>query len=89
MKPRHVAALALIGWYLMVPPGYSRTPDEPDTEAPLRKWHIIRTFDSAADCEIAQAKLEKEWAKRNMTKPAVFLGFGDCIASGDPRLKGN
>jgi hypothetical protein len=39
MKPRHAAALALVGWYLMTPPntGYD-PPRSRDDGAPLSKW---------------------------------------------------
>jgi hypothetical protein len=47
----------LVGWYLMLPPSYSHIPDEPDTEAPLRKWHIIGSFHSAAEYEITTVDL--------------------------------
>jgi hypothetical protein len=49
MNLRHAAALALLGWYLMVAPlADSRTVD---LDAPLTKWDIFRSFDSAAQCE--------------------------------------
>jgi hypothetical protein len=48
MKLGHTAALALAGWYLMVPP---RVSDWPvlvyDTSAPLSKWHQGGSFDTA------------------------------------------
>jgi hypothetical protein len=38
MKPCHAAALALIGWYLMLPPLLSRHPLIFETHAPLSRW---------------------------------------------------
>lgn len=56
MKPRPVAALALVGWYLMVPP--FRTCSEcsryfqPDPlNAPFDKWEIVDSFDTVAECK--------------------------------------
>jgi hypothetical protein len=48
MKPRHAVALALIGWYLMTPPiiGVVVT-----AHAPLRQWRIVKSYDSAGECE--------------------------------------
>ena len=92
MKLHHAGALALVGWYLMLPPSHSHIPDEPDTGAPLRKWHIIgSSFDSAAECEIAKVDLEKKLEQHlgkqgNMTK-LMFLDHGACVATDDPRLK--
>jgi hypothetical protein len=44
MNPRHAAALALVGWYLMVPPMYQH--HEIDDKAPLSQWRIIQSFDT-------------------------------------------
>src|SRR5258708_29897532 len=48
MKSHHAAALALVGWYLMVPPlgdGLKH-----NDNAPLRLWKIEESFDTAAEC---------------------------------------
>jgi hypothetical protein len=96
---RHAAALALVGWYLMVPPGERCL--EP-SEQPLSKWSTFESFDTAAECRAFQAitikttknldcssarkATRKEWVKNQMRWAAMF---GECIASDDPRLKGN
>jgi hypothetical protein len=54
-----VAALALIGWYFMVPPilhdhlgPHGRDAlSLPDSDAPLSKWSIFGSFDTAAECD--------------------------------------
>jgi hypothetical protein len=43
MRKWHAAGLALVGWYLMVPP------HEP--LQPLSKWEVIRSYDSADQCQ--------------------------------------
>ena len=50
MKPRHAATLALVGWYLMVPP---HDPDgqHANPKGPLSQWHILASFDSADECQ--------------------------------------
>jgi hypothetical protein len=54
MKPRHTAALALVGWYLMIPPVIDlkhKRRYEADTDAPLSKWKQSGSYDSADACE--------------------------------------
>jgi hypothetical protein len=38
MRPRHAAALALVGWCLLTPPEMSNY--GPNTHAPISRWHI-------------------------------------------------
>jgi hypothetical protein len=55
MKPCHIAAFALVGWYLMVPPdnfdGLSLTGDYPEFHLPIAKWEIDESYDTAAECK--------------------------------------
>jgi hypothetical protein len=80
MMPGHAAALALVGWYLLLQP--------PDlaavhrTDAPLSRWLQIGTYNSVKECNKNRSALKPEtedgrWA----VKQAV------CIATDDPRLK--
>ena len=48
MKPRHAAALALVGWYLVLPPkeGLIVKP-----AAPMRDWKIEQSFKTIRECE--------------------------------------
>ena len=78
MKLRHTAvALALLGWYLMMPPqtrfwwiGGQRS----DTAAPLNRWTNQQSFDRAEKCETARLATQVQAG-------AV------CVATDDPRLK--
>ena len=45
MTLHHAAALALVGWYLMVP--------GENANNPLSKWSIYRSYATAAECQIA------------------------------------
>jgi hypothetical protein len=118
MNPRHAAALALVGWYLIRPPG----PDngEPDFEAPLSRWTYSGSFDSANECErerdsridsgerntheikgtvdalarqqgvVSEDRLKslrEEFGKAQTLW--VQYSASQCIATDDPRLKGN
>ncbi len=99
MNIRHVAALALAGWYLMVPPAFPTSPKPNadvhfDDSAPLSKWDIWGSYDSAKECmatrvgnlmTIPQAILKS----KNPNVKAYFSQntLAQCIASDDPRLK--
>jgi hypothetical protein len=57
MKLHRFAALAFVGWYLMLPPlrieGPTSDPNTPvrvDTNAPLSQWRIIAGFETAKEC---------------------------------------
>jgi hypothetical protein len=87
MKFHHAAALALMVWYLIVPP--AKSTGEPDLQAPLSKWETDGSYDTAQAC-----------AKRYQADVQRALTFGHkighdvssriqaekCIASDDPRL---
>ena len=84
---RHAAALALIGWYLLVPPqtrfwwiGQQRY----DDAAPLSNWTIERSFDKADACEAARLAPQQQAGD-----PASRMAHAVCVATDDPRLKGN
>jgi hypothetical protein len=50
MKPRHAAALALVGWYLMVP--FPDAPGQtPNFRATLSQWNQMGAFDTAVACD--------------------------------------
>ncbi len=85
MNPRHAAALALVGWYLMMPP---QPPSNgmSDPATPLSVWHVIRSFDDAPDCErVRSATIQGSRAEIQHQVSLNLL----CIATDDPRLKGN
>ncbi len=69
MKPLHAAAVALIGWYLLIPPVFSPMGGNPrssnDLAAPLNRWDIWgRPFDSAASCTKEKERLRTEAPRR-------------------------
>jgi len=94
MNPRHAAALALVGWYLMEPPFGKYGPNE---MAPLSQWAHPYTFDSARDCESAlaaahvgeasgMAAIEVEYGLQDTKMPLLTIDW-KCVATDDPRLK--
>ena len=83
MKPRHAAALALVGWYLMMPPLGSD--GRPDDSAPLPQWKIRGSFDTAAGCADALAEqLGRDFPE--MVRQAIHASR--CVSIDDPRLEG-
>jgi hypothetical protein len=56
MNLRHAAALALTGWYLIVPPpvGTREGAITPDIKAPISQWVQMGQYDNADDCATAQ-----------------------------------
>lgn len=90
MKPHHAAALALVGWYLMIPPSSTLPPGVAYKE-PLRNWKIVRGFDTADDCDdFLSTFFEQAREKQglNILEPAYRdYMFAECVASDDPRLQ--
>jgi len=68
MKPRHAVALALVGWYLMVPP--SKNANQIDPSVPLPKWVVLRAFDTADACNEAQDQLRYRVSRLNLQFPS-------------------
>jgi hypothetical protein len=58
MKPRHMALLASVGWYLMTPPYMPLTVPVNQRKlnpvAPYSQWILQEVFDSASLCEAAK-----------------------------------
>jgi hypothetical protein len=78
MSRHHAAAIALLGWYLMIPPRDEKGVLQP--RRPLRKWNRAASYNPAQECEVGKFKALD--AKGN---GSLFLA-SKCIASDDPRL---
>jgi hypothetical protein len=107
MKPRHVAALTLMGWYLMVPPQNPHWKDQAspshlyNSNAPLNKWDIRESFDSAVGCQAALNRFINQgtyFANRTLNEThdinratIVYQNWAAyrCVSTDDPRLKNN
>ena len=94
MNPRHAAALALVGWYLMVPP-LERLPNGPevfDLNAPLSQWYRWDFYDTARECWYVDRDLflrsQSVLRIDPMDDAANAYLQAQCIASDDPRLMG-
>jgi hypothetical protein len=83
MKLRHAAALALVGWYLMMPP--RKTVDGqvfPDTTVAVSQWSQMQAYDTAKECEADAIKLRNR-------ETSLVAASAICVESTDPRLKPN
>ena len=90
MKSRHAAVLALIGWYLMLPPLGSGS-DVYDKGALLSKWRQTSTFDSAEDCQRHRDLYIDMYTKRESYDPDAvpnlkLYSAGICVSDDDKRL---
>jgi hypothetical protein len=87
MKFRRTAALALVGWYLMVAPQESFK-GHGCHEEPLGKWKHQATFDTKFECKRAIAKgcgtINQNGEPLGPVGP---LCYAQCISSDDPHLK--
>src|SRR5262249_24600360 len=92
MNLRHAAALALVGWYLMVPTPYGSADLHYEPNLPLSKWTAFESFETADACGKArydmQRKTEKDRPDQLTVKGrmAFLAGEAQCIATDDPRL---
>jgi hypothetical protein len=80
MKPCHAAALAVVGWYLMVP---LRDNGKIRVDVPISGWAHLDSFESAAECRKAGYEHQAEQKAKGTPNP----GDWECIATDDPRLK--
>ena len=78
MKPRHAAALTLVGWMLVLPPVRER--GGRDVRAPLSQWDADwQTFKSEKECNAFLADTTKQrgwWSTYG----------GMCVTENDPRF---
>jgi len=89
MNIRHSSALALIAWYMMVPPVDRQTMKVLD-KAPLGQWEIYGRFDTTEDCEREINRSVRSFAGNQSSSNSpdlIALGLARCIASNDPRVK--
>ena len=90
MKSRRAAALALVGWYLLLPPpGPTR---DVDTSLPLTIWYRVKeVYASKTDCEKAKFGLinlpRANPADPNEQSKLRGEMAGICVSTDDPRLK--
>jgi hypothetical protein len=101
MKLHHAAALALMGWYLMMPP-FNQTTQRIVTDAPISKWVNARAmndpkeggFRTLARCEDFRTHIVNFFGHQNRAfrhSPANRITYqqmqlGKCVARPNPDL---
>ncbi len=87
MKLSHAAALALLGWYLMMPPT-SRDFPMGNVDAPLTQW-VKRptTYRDKAECEHVLDQRKRLSNAKNRQLTVRFYKQAQCVSADDPRLK--
>ncbi len=98
MKLAHAAALALAGWYLLMPP-MGKLGGDVLLYEPLSQWAHEGAYDTAAACEAARASAITDAQKiLDLPNQGPYIATvrqqqynatasEQCIASDDPRLK--
>ena len=92
MNCRHAAALALVGWYLMSPPLSlsSSRQISLDLSKPLSEWYPLEGYDTEADCnKEIDAMNKRAVSMAREYHHMLELSHAQCVATDDPRLKGN
>ena len=85
MNPRHAAALALVGWYLMVPPSVATLPDSSrvSIQSMGKEWRILTRTDNAEECahllQFALTHIPSRWAKLVQLCIVAACAFGKMI----------
>ena len=97
MKSCYVAALAMVGWFLMMPPLIPDT-HRVNRDAPLSQWRIAHRFLENAGCENAKQRAREaglahnvENLPRQAANPDLTCVrcAAECVEDNDPRLKSN
>ena len=87
MKLHHAAALAVVGWFLMMPPTSKDFPMG-HTDAPLTEWlKKPATYRNKAECEHVLDKQIRLANARNRQLAVKFYKQAQCVSDDDPRLK--
>lgn len=86
MKLRHAAALALVGWLMLIPPT-SRDYPMGNVDAPLTQWvRRPTTYRNKEECEHVLDRQTRLRNARNRQLEVRFRRQWQCVAADDPRL---
>jgi len=82
-----IAALALVGWYLLLPPTSKDFPMG-NVDAPLTQWVKRPTlYRDQKECEHVHDQQTRLANGRNRQTRKRYYQQGKCVSSDDPRLK--
>ena len=84
MNPRNAALIALIVWYLMIPPSPQTDYEQLAPKAPLSSWEEIDDYSTLRQCKNGiERALDGDVSAEIMVDFRLFR----CVASNDPRLR--
>lgn len=93
MRFLHIATLAALGWYLLIPPW---SQNGADTKAAFNLWEQFASYDTASQCESEKQRLfvsdtttladASRAEKARLGNRAAQFRAARCIAADDPRL---
>ncbi len=87
MRSYHAVALALVGWYLMVPP-MGRDYPRGNVDAPLTQWlKRPTTYRDKDECEHVLDRQRRLTNSKNKQTAVNFYKQAQCVSADDPRLK--
>lgn len=88
MKLRHIVALSLASWYLMVPMFDPKSGKV--VPLPMSEWNEEGIFDTEKDCLNARRALADEYKKHGAASKVqnVVNTQASCVLSDDPRIQG-
>jgi hypothetical protein len=84
---RHAVALALVGWYLMIPPPTWKPPQPLPEHLQLTNWLPKRTFETQAECDRAITRSCHHLKNGEIAGLEGPLCSALCVSSDDPQLK--
>jgi hypothetical protein len=88
MRARHVIALSLVSWYLLVPMFDPRSGKS--VSLPMGDWNEEGIFETEKDCLAAKRNLAEEYKKHGAGPKvqSIVSAQASCVLSDDPRLEG-
>ncbi len=87
MRYRHAAALALIGWYLLLPPA-GRDYPMGNADLPLSQWlKRPTTYRDKDECEHVLDRQRRLANSKNRQVAVNYYKQAQCVSANDPRLK--
>lgn len=84
MNPRNAALLALIVWFLMIPPSPQTDYEQLAPKAPLSSWEQIDSYATLRQCK---KDVERAMNADRSAETMGEFGLFRCVSSNDPRLK--
>jgi hypothetical protein len=83
----HAAALAIVGWYMMMPPT-GRDYPMGNVDAPLTQWKKRATvYRDQAECEHVLDRIRRNTNAKNKQTAVRYYKQAQCVSADDARLK--